>query len=235
MKKTLIIVGHPEGIDSSTQQFLYQTSRAYIDVDYLILADEMKDLNQTIDGHHYRQQMVQYDRIIFQFPIYWYQAPAILKLWIDQVFQDWKVEPVWTERMSQIELGVVVTADVDSSRFQAGGDVGRTLSELLSPYEALARYYKMSYLQPFLIHRFAFMSEANKMLLMLAYASYLTTGVVGSLKSYQAFMIEQLQAITAEQLPLHEVDQLTYQMWIDEIHEQASELEQLFTMNGRWY
>ncbi|MFN1209046.1 NAD(P)H-dependent oxidoreductase, partial [Enterococcus lactis] len=32
------------------------------------------------------QRLAQYDRILFQFPMYWYSAPALMKKYEDDVF-----------------------------------------------------------------------------------------------------------------------------------------------------
>lgn len=235
MKSTLIIVGHPAGVNSTTQQFLYQTSQAYTSADVLILADEISDMTHSIDGDRYRDQLAQYDRLIFQFPMYWYQAPSLLKFWMDEVFQDWQSNPGWAQKMQGKEFGVVITADVAATRFHPGEDVGVTIDQLLSPYQALATYYRMEYLAPFAIHRFSMMDEPTQMRLMLTYACYLSTGKQGSLRVFQQFISEQLAHPTISSLPLDSTQALTFQMWQEDISHQAEELEELFTMNGRWY
>lgn len=71
--KTLIVVAYPHIADSTTQQFLqaavHQTSAIWHHIDGL----------NSLDVQQERQLLAAADRIIFQFPLYWYAAPASLK------------------------------------------------------------------------------------------------------------------------------------------------------------
>jgi Putative NADPH-quinone reductase (modulator of drug activity B) len=67
--KTLVIVSHPEINNSQTQQFLLQGAKLQ-DVTWHHV-EEISDLDVAQEQALLREN----DRIIFQFPLYWYAAP----------------------------------------------------------------------------------------------------------------------------------------------------------------
>lgn len=51
-----------------------------------------KDLSQlyptyNIDVQKEKEDLKHIEKIVFQFPMYWYSAPSLLKLWVDKVFE----------------------------------------------------------------------------------------------------------------------------------------------------
>ena len=90
------------------------------------------------------------DRIIFQFPFYWYSCPALLREWEDRV-----IAAGWAyggaHHLEGKELKLVVTTGSESAKYQKDGEYGRTMEELLSPFEVFAYKIGMRYEQPFLV------------------------------------------------------------------------------------
>ncbi|MCQ4504376.1 NAD(P)H-dependent oxidoreductase, partial [Vibrio parahaemolyticus] len=68
----------------------------------------------TIDRDIELELLKTHDRIIFQFPLYWYSAPAHLKLWEDTVLEH------ADEFLRCTELGIVETTGVSAKDYQAG-------------------------------------------------------------------------------------------------------------------
>ncbi|MGY3749088.1 NAD(P)H-dependent oxidoreductase [Vagococcus acidifermentans] len=186
--KTLIVVAHPDAADSSTQQFLKASARLP-DVAWYELSD---DWQADIAGEQTR--LLAYERIIWQFPLYWYSSPANLKEWLDSVFTD-----DFPDRLKGRELGLVVTLGVSAKSFQAGGREQFTLSELLRPFQALANRCGMTFLPIFAIHQFMYMTEVMKQKLLIAYQQYLTMPVNASFQETEAWFADRLQALTEKE------------------------------------
>lgn len=231
MTKTIIFIAHPEVDSSNTQQFLIESGRQISQVDYVDLYQEWEENGSSFDVQTEQARLVEYQRIIFQFPLYWYQAPSILKEWIDQIFMVDQGLPTFTQRMAGKELGIVVTADVKASHYQAGGKVGWSLSEILTPYQALARYFNMVFLPIFPIHQFALLQESDKMGLMYQYITYLEKGSYGSRREYQRILLDKLDALTNQQLPLDAHQQVIFDMWLESFEEQSDEINELFDLS----
>ena len=100
------------------------------------------------------------DHIVFQFPFYWYSCPALLKQWEDEVFR-----PGWCygggHALDGKTLRLVVTTGSEAAKFQPDGAYRRTMEELLSPFEVVARRIGLAYEPPFLVQGCATIDEAG--------------------------------------------------------------------------
>lgn len=159
--KTLVIVAHPEIDNSTTQQFFKEGLAGFDNY-------EWHEIKQEFEVAVERLLLIKADRIVFQFPLYWYSAPAILKQWLDEVFSVNQLD------LSGKELGLVVSTGSPAKAFQAGGTEKYAMSEVLRPYEMLANRMGMKYLTPVLIHQFAYLKETDKQQLLVRYQQYIT-------------------------------------------------------------
>lgn len=167
--KTLVIVSHPEMANSLVQNFLKASAQPFQDE---VTWHDLATIQQ-LDVAAEQALLRNHERIIFQFPLYWYAAPASLKTWLDTVLTG---EFAFSGRMplQGKSLGVVVSTGIAGKHFQAGGSEQATLSEILRPYELVARKLGMTYLPPFAIHQFSYLTEAARQVLLVDYQRYLT-------------------------------------------------------------
>lgn len=230
LRKNLILVAHPTYEVSSSQQFLIQSiSTLAIEEEYEVvdLYAEYEQHQRQFDYHVWHTRLKEAHTIYLQFPLWWYQAPALLKEWIDEVLAN-AVEPTILQHK---RFGVIVAAGVKESEFQSAGRVGQTMSSLLSPYEALASYYNMVYLKPFTIYQFDMKSEFEKQELMMRYNMYLATGEGDSFKEMQQFMLRQLNRIIQSSQSFEQQEKLRTLYHV--VEEQASELSELYDLTDR--
>lgn len=84
--KTLVIISHPDIMESGSQQYLLSS----IPNDTNITVRHLESLypDFKIDVPKEQALLKEHDRIIFQFPLYWYSSPALLKKWQDDVLTD---------------------------------------------------------------------------------------------------------------------------------------------------
>ncbi len=104
--KTLILISHPQFEDSGTQQFLKTSFYSLDDVKYQVI-DELYTATGTIDIEKEQNALRDFDRIVFQFPMYWYSSPASLKRFMDDVFTRNYI--VAKRSLKTKELGIVVS------------------------------------------------------------------------------------------------------------------------------
>lgn len=185
--KTLVLVAHPEFDNSPTQSFLKASTLNLEQVQYHVLDQSYPDYH--IDVSAERQAIRGVDQLIFQFPLYWYSAPASLKAWLDQVLQT-RLEEVLPDYTGKT-LGLVVSTGVAEAQFVAGGQEQFTLSEILRPYQALAQKLNLTYRKPLIISQFNYFTEAQKMALLIEYQQYLTM-TDASFTHRSAWLIERL-------------------------------------------
>lgn len=166
--KTLIVVSHPKINDSQTQQFLLQGAKLQ-DVTWHHV-EEMTN----IDVNEEQALLKEYDRIIFQFPLYWYAAPAGLKNWEDTVLTRNFVYGDGDDNLSDKEFGIVVSTGMPLKDFRRGGSENITIDEIMAPYFAVADRAKMKILPTFTIEQFQYMDDQTQMQLLIDYQRYLT-------------------------------------------------------------
>ena len=164
--KTLILISHPQFEDSGTQQFLKTSFYSLDDVKYQVI-DELYTATGTIDIEKEQNALRDFDRIVFQFPMYWYSSPASLKRFMDDVFTRNYI--VAKRSLKTKELGIVVSLGDAEADFQAGGPEQFTVSELLRPFQAFANKAGMTYLKPFVVNQFGYLDPAQKEKLLVDY------------------------------------------------------------------
>lgn len=233
MVKTIVYIAHPDMSTSSSQQFLLSSGKYITDATFVDLQAEFEQKGY-FDIKKEQDRLLEYDRIIFQFHLYWYQAPAIMKVWLDAVLEDRDTNPTFARRMSKKELGVVVVAGVKAEHYQSGGREKRTLSELLSTYETIANYFNMTFLPIFSVHQFGYMSELNKMQLMYQYGCYLEEGTHLSYLKYQAYIMKKLEELEDDKLELSAEQSVLFDLWQQELEDQADEVSELFDLTDSW-
>ena len=149
--KTLALVVHPN-IESSRVNKKWK--EALLGVPDLTVHDLYeKYRNQPIDVKFEHQLLLSHDRIVFQFPLYWYSSPPLLKQWFDGVFTfGWAHGPGGTKLRGK-EWVLAISIGSPEHSFQAGGYNLFSVSELTKPFQASASYVGMTYLPPFVEYR----------------------------------------------------------------------------------
>ncbi|MCF6514680.1 flavodoxin family protein [Lactobacillus sp. S2-2] len=190
--KTLIIISHPEILDSATQSFLKATQKSFDNVTWHSLeVDYDNDLNK-LDIEYEKQLLKENDRIIFQFPLYWYSAPASLKKWQDEVLTRTFTYKEDEGLLKGKELGIVTSIGNSLDHFQAGGFENFSLSEILIPYQALAKRAGMMFMKPLIIDQFIYMNEETKYNLYISYQKYISTKQDMNFTEKTNWLIDQL-------------------------------------------
>ncbi len=91
------------------------------------------------------------DVIIFQHPFYWFSTPAIIKEWLDLVFEyGWAYGSEGHALEGKVFLQAI-TAGGDDSTYRKEGCNAFTIRELTTPYCAAANLCNMNWLPPFAI------------------------------------------------------------------------------------
>ncbi len=92
------------------------------------------------------------DLIIWQYPMYWYSAPALLKQWIDLVLDYEWVYGKGENILKGKKLLQVVTVGADRENYCSRGREKYSVSEFLRPYSQVAQMCGMEYLPPYVIY-----------------------------------------------------------------------------------
>ena len=132
MKKTLIILAHPNISESKVNKALIESIHNEPNITVHDLYATYKNV-EAIDIAKEQALLVQFDRIIFQFPLYWYSAPAMLKEWQDKVLGYGFAYGPEGSKLAGKESKIVVSVGSPEYAYQAGAYNNFTLSEYLRP------------------------------------------------------------------------------------------------------
>ncbi|AWB46581.1 general stress protein [Paenibacillus sp. CAA11] len=148
--KTLIIVAHPDLQSSRINRALAESMKGRPDTTVHVLYEVYPD--KGIDITREQQLLDEHDRIIFQYPLYWYSTPPLLKQWFDEVLAyGWAYGP-GGEHLQGKEIGIAISTAGTAASYQPGGFNLFTIRDIAKPMEALANYVSAHYLPPFAVH-----------------------------------------------------------------------------------
>lgn len=220
--RTLLIVSHPDILESQSQQYFLTSIKENETITIHHLEEQYPD--GKIDVAKEQKLLRQHDRVIFQFPFYWYSSPPLLKYWQDMVLEDGFAYGN-KKRLAGKEFGLIIMIGMPRREYQAGGDELFTVSELTKPYQAMANKVGMTYIKPLPIFQFAYMEEDQKMDILTEYWQKLTMANDDSLQTREKWMTKQLKDAfqTNEDAPAMD----TVSFAINHIQEQRENMDQL--------
>lgn len=147
--KTLVLVAHPNLNESNVNRAWVERLSKEEGVYVHDLYQEYPDFKINVEKEQALAE--QYDRIVFQFPLYWYSTPAILKEWQDVVLTyGWAYGSEGTKLQGKEFMAAVSTG----SPAEAYGENGRNhypMTELLRPLQAMTNLTGMTFVEPFLL------------------------------------------------------------------------------------
>lgn len=221
--KTLVIISHPEISESGSQQFLLSSIPESESVKVHHLEGAYPD--SQIDVAAEQQLLKQFDRILFQFPFYWYSSPPMLKQWQDEVLTYGFAYGKNGHALSGKEFGLVLSVGIKESEYQAGGKEVFSINELTKPFQAVAVKTGMTYLKPFVIYQFPYMTEEQKMTLLIDYQQAVTREADDSLATREKWIVQELEKTPEETLAPG--DELLIQHAVDLIEENRDTIDGL--------
>ena len=150
-KKTLVVLAHPDLATSrinaawaaalaphADRVTVHDLHAAYPDGEIDVAAEQA-----LVRAH---------DRVIFQFPLFWFSMPPLLKSWFDRVLAYGFVYGPGGDALEGKAIGVAVSTGGRADAYRAGGQNGWTLDELLRPIQATARFCRAEYLPIFTLN-----------------------------------------------------------------------------------
>lgn len=158
--KTLVVVAHPTLEQSSSHQFLLESMKDLENV-------TVHCISESFDKSNERELVKQHERIVFQFPVYWYAVPSVLKKWFDEVLSH-------SIGLKGKEFGVIATFGASEKSFQSGGKDKYTVSEMFRPLEMIANHFGMIYLPILSIFQFSYLSQVARKTLLIDVQMYVS-------------------------------------------------------------
>lgn len=114
-----------------------------------------------IDVAREQALVLEHDVLVFQHPMYWYSAPAILKEWQDAVLAAGWAYGEGGDRLHGKRFMQALTTGGHAESYRRDGHARFTVVELLRPFEQMARYCGMVCLPPFVTHAARLAADAE--------------------------------------------------------------------------
>ena len=148
--KILVLFAHPAFQKSRVNKMLVDGLSETEGVTFHDLYQEYPELEINVKRE--QELLLEHDVIMFQFPLFWYSTPAILKEWQDLVLEHgWAFGSKGDSLKDKLFL-CSVTAGGPRQAYQEGNFHNHTINQLLSPLRQTSVLCKMKPLPPFVVH-----------------------------------------------------------------------------------
>jgi len=146
--KTLLIVSHPYPEQSQVIKALQQTAEALPNVTVRNLETLYGHDTSAFDVAAEQWAHKGVDRVVYLFPIHWFNLTPMLKAYLNQVWSyGWAFGPEG-KALHGKQMQVVVSAGATVHTYSAAGLIQSSIQEVLTPMKASALYVGMSYAEP---------------------------------------------------------------------------------------
>jgi len=156
--KTVVLMAHSDIENSILNKRIKLELQHKQNILYKDLTALYKDF--TIDVQKEQNDLLDAKKIIFQFPMYWYSAPSILKRWLDEVFSYGYAYEIDTNGNFQAlalkdkEFQMIITMGAKEESFV--GENRLSVQECLNSYSYTAKMLGMKEQEAFLIYGAAY-------------------------------------------------------------------------------
>lgn len=139
--RTLIIVTHPD-IENSiiNKRWIEELSKHPKEYTIHELYKEYPDSN--IDVKREQKLVESHQNLVFQFPIFNFSSPSLLKKWIDDVLiYGWSYGKNGGDKLQNRKIALAVSAGIREKDYRADGKYHYTLEQILVPFKMLFKFY----------------------------------------------------------------------------------------------
>lgn len=148
---TLIILGHPD-IEKSlaNKAIIEKLENRGPEIEIRNLSALYPDFQIDVEAE--QAALLRHQNIVFQYPLYWYNMPAILKHWFDVVFTYQFAYGSKGDKLKGKNFIPSFTVGAPESEYYALGEHHFRVSEFCKNLEQTAYYTQMNYIEPVYFH-----------------------------------------------------------------------------------
>ena len=150
MARVLLIYAHPGHRHSHVNRKMFRAAQQVEGITVLDLYATYPRFDIDVDAEQNRLRT--HDVVLFQYPVFWYSAPALVKEWLDLVLEHgFAYGDGGTELAGKRMMLALTTAGSDSAYTDAGYQ-NYPLRTFLTPMEQTATLCKMEFVPPYVLH-----------------------------------------------------------------------------------
>ncbi len=147
----LVLTAHPDLASSSINRKWFDALSNMAGVtarDLMAVGGPEMNFDSAVEQAHLQKA----DRVVLQFPFYWYSSPPVLKAWLDQVLLVGFAYGPGGNQLIGKELMLAISTGGPAESYQVGAFNNFSMPELLTPFQQTALLTGMTYLPPFVLH-----------------------------------------------------------------------------------
>ena len=130
-----------------------ELQRVASQVDGITFVDLYRDYPRfDIDVDIEQQRLLDHDVVLFQFPMFWYSTPSILKEWQDLVLEHGFAYGSGGDKLEDKRMLLAITAAGPEEAYSAGGYQHYPIRDFLRPLEQTARLCCMTFSAPYVLY-----------------------------------------------------------------------------------
>ena len=149
MSKLIVYYAHPGHKYSHVNREMAREASRVDGITYVDLYEDYPRFD--IDVEKEQQRLLDHDVVLFQFPLFWYSTPAILKEWQDLVLEHGFAYGSGGDRLEGKRMMIAVTAAGPDDAYSAGGYQHYPIRDFLRPLEQTARLCGMEFPAPYVL------------------------------------------------------------------------------------
>lgn len=159
--KTLVILAHPN-LEGSRVNLRWKEELLQYPNDVTLHELYKEYPDWSIDVPAEQQRLEAHDHIVFQFPLYWYSYPPLLKKWFDDVFTYGWAYGSKGDRLKGKKLGLAMSIGDKQENYLPEGSVSFTVDQVTTPFKASAKHVGAVALPYFAVFGASFQASDEK-------------------------------------------------------------------------
>lgn len=148
--RILVLYAHAAPHRSRVNRRLAEAVRSLPNARLHDLYEQYPDFHIDVAQEH--TLLAEADLIVFQHPIQWYGMPALLKEWVDVVFERGWAYGAGGDALRGKHFWLSATTGGGEEAYRQTGYHGRPFSDFLAPFEQTAFLCGMTWLPPLIFH-----------------------------------------------------------------------------------
>jgi putative NADPH-quinone reductase len=150
MARLIVYYAHPGHKHSHVNREMARAAREVTGITFVDLYHDYPRFD--IDVNVEQRRLLDHDVILFQFPVFWYSTPSIVKEWEDLVLEHGFAYGSGGDRLAGKRLQLAVTAAGPEQAYTHQGYQHYPLRTFLTPLEQTARLCEMRFAAPYVLY-----------------------------------------------------------------------------------
>lgn len=147
MKNVLIISGHANLEQSNANKTIIGEIKNLLpEAEISVLSELYPDFKINVEAE--QEKLKKADVIVWQFPVFWYSLPALLKKWLDDVFTYGFAYGVEKTELHGKKIILSFTTASPEEAYQKGGAQNYEFSDFLNTHRQTANLCQLDFQEP---------------------------------------------------------------------------------------